>query len=75
MQRGVAKAYGSVGAGRFKEGVLDEDFREDKVQAALFAFPRTSWGEDKRPEDWKFQRKWKWPDEPRPGHGGDKLDL
>ena len=73
MQRGMAKAYGSVGAGRFKEGATAEDFREDKVQATLCAYPRSMWGEENDSASWSFQRKWKWPEEPRPGKGGDRL--
>ena len=74
MQRALARAYSAVGGARFKTGVADEDFREDRVLMAMAADPTEEWGELRSAEDWCFQLKPEWPAEPSCGHGGDRID-
>jgi hypothetical protein len=62
MQRGLAKAYGAVGGARFKPGMVDDEFREDKILEAMRGVPTEIWGEDLGRADWEFQRKYEWPD-------------
>ena len=63
MQRRMKKAYGAMGAQRFKWGETEADFELGHIEAAL-AVQEEEWGETLSNEDWTSARYWEWPTEP-----------
>ena len=63
MQRRMKKAYGAMGAQRFKWGATEADFELGHIAAAL-AVQEEEWGETLSNEDWTSARYWEWPTEP-----------
>jgi hypothetical protein len=63
MQRRMKKAYGAMGAQRFKWGATEADFELGRIEAAL-AVQEEEWGETAPDEEWRSARYWEWPTEP-----------
>lgn len=64
MQSRMRKAYGSMGAQRFKGGVQAEDFSLAKVREALAVQSYEEWGERWSTEQLQAATFWEWPKEP-----------
>ena len=64
LQRRMTKAYGAVGAQRFKWEVRQEDFHIKKINGALALRHHEEWGESLTKTQLDAARFWDWPTEP-----------
>ena len=64
LQRRMTKAYGAVGAQRFKWEVREGDFHINKINGALALRNHEEWGESLTTTQLDAARFWDWPMEP-----------